>query len=289
MDKAAWRHYFSEREAALRQGEIVSETYNFNEPPVDVFRILKRERRLIHAVGDDFGNAFDGRIRYVGNRFLLCCNTRYDKWQHSGKHHSRVVFSIAHELGHYFLDHHRRCLVANQVAHDSFSEFSSHKLIEAEADHFASGLLMPSRLMKPQINQSNFPDLDAIRSVRKSFDVSLTGLLARWTQLSDFPCATIATRNGKIEFGWTSEAFQNLGCFKARRGHTPECKYFRQFVAGNKPVTGYAEGEGTGSTDYWIELARHEFTTSEMYFAIPHTGLIWVFVCCDETDISGDD
>ncbi|MCA9036844.1 MAG: ImmA/IrrE family metallo-endopeptidase [Planctomycetaceae bacterium] len=290
MDRnSQWRRFYAECDVATRKGEEISLATGFSEPPIDVFRILESERQFIRAVGEDFGESFDGRIRYLGNGFLLCYNTRYNEWLPRGRNrpHSKVLFSIAHELGHFYLDEHRACLVNNRRAHNSFTEFSSHKLIERQADHFASGLLMPSDLLRPRINMDNHPDFGRVLDVRKDFDVSLTGLLARWTQLSDFPCATVVTLNGVVLFGWVSKAFREIGCYRVRRTHKPESRTFRSFVAQNSPVKEYKQKDGYSSTDYWLEYDQRSFETSELYFAIPHSKLIWVLLTCDEGELCG--
>lgn len=284
----AWRDFYACREDALRQGEEIAADFGFSSPPVDVFKILENELELVYSVGENFESAFDGRIQYVGPRFLLCYNTKYDRWPHSGKHHSKVVFTIAHELGHFYLERHRRYLVRNLKPHNSFAEFSSEKLIEAEADHFACGLLMPSTLMRRLVNSSNFPTIGDIKDNRRKFEVSLTSFLARWTQLSDFPCATIATSGGEVLFGWTSQRWHELGCYRVRRGHRPEARYFQRFCSSNSPVEIYREGEGLGSIDYWLDWDRGSINTVEFYFAIPHSNQIWVLLFCDETELMDD-
>jgi len=283
-----WKLFYASRELAQRKGEEIADAYDCVSAPVDVFKILAAERSLIHAVGEDFGNAFDGRIRFVGPRFLLCFNTKYDQWPHTGRHHSKVRFSIAHELGHFFLDKHRQCLVTNRQPHDSFVEFTAHSLVESEADHFACGLLMPASLLRKRVNAVNFPTISDMMDARRSFDVSLTGMLVRWAQLSDFPCATIATSGGRILFGWVSEAFRNLGCFRVRKSHLPECRYFERFVSANKPVQTYRQGEGSGSTDYWLDWDDKTVDTAEHYFAIPHSNQIWVHLTVDENELMDD-
>lgn len=53
-------------------------------------------------------------------------------------------FTLAHELGHYFIDQHRRGLEEGKVrSHGSVVEFESELPIEQEADTFAASLLMP--------------------------------------------------------------------------------------------------------------------------------------------------
>jgi Zn-dependent peptidase ImmA (M78 family) len=53
-------------------------------------------------------------------------------------------FSIAHELGHYFIEAHATQLLVNGV-HYSRAGFFSADPFEQEADHFAAALLMPER------------------------------------------------------------------------------------------------------------------------------------------------
>ncbi len=81
------------------------------------------------------------------NRFLLLYNTKYDAYLLPGQHHPRTRFSIAHELGHYFLEPHRAYLRRTGKSHPSKGEFLSDRTIEMEADAFAAGLLMPSALL----------------------------------------------------------------------------------------------------------------------------------------------
>lgn len=286
--KAEWRSFFAESEMALRQGESIAASC-FGEPPVDVFQILREERRLIRAVGRDFGDSFDGRIRYLGDRFLLCYNTTYNKrFRKNGKNHSKVLFTIAHELGHYFLDHHREALVHNRRPHKSFTEFTSKDLVEREADHFAAGLLMPSSLLKPRINFENFPSIDSLLSLRSEFNVSLTGFLVRWVQASDFPCAVVATYNGQIRFGWTSPAFHKIHCYSVYKGYAASSSDFVAFLNSNSPVSRYAQATGHGETGDWLNYESKSFDTSEFYFAIPHTGYVWAFLMCDERDFVDD-
>jgi len=53
-------------------------------------------------------------------------------------------FSIAHELGHYFLEGHIDHILPKDGVHESHAGFVSADPYELEADQFAGGLLMPS-------------------------------------------------------------------------------------------------------------------------------------------------
>ncbi|WP_146564539.1 ImmA/IrrE family metallo-endopeptidase [Posidoniimonas corsicana] len=272
------------RERATLEGEAVAEALGCDTPPIDPFDVVRRERRLIHAEGDDFGDAFDGRIRYLGRRFLIAYNTCYDRWPHQGKHHSKVLFTVAHELGHFYLPEHRRRLVTSRRAHDSFTEFVADRQIEQEADAFAAGLLMPKQLLRRFVNAENFPTIERIKEVRNLFSVSLTGLLVRWTQLSDFPCLTVAARGDEILFGWASESLRSQGVWGVRRGERAVGKEFQSFVRHSQTGGGYRESKANGALYSWAEHEGRRLLTQEHYFYIPHTGMSWCLVMADEQD-----
>ena len=77
-------------------------------------------------------------------------------------HLFRQRFSLAHELGHYFLDHPD---AEEEIPDEENSSLFS--LYEKEADEFAGELLFPKNLLK-QLFKKN-PDID---SLRNKFQVS---------------------------------------------------------------------------------------------------------------------
>lgn len=284
----SWKLYYASLDSASKEGECIARTYGFSEPPVDPFSIVREEKELIYAEGYDFGNAFDGRIKYVGPRFLISYNTRYNSWDHSGDFHSKILFTIAHELGHFFLPKHREYLVGSKRAHGSFSEFTANPLVEKQADFFASGLLMPGFLLRRAINQQNFVSLMEFLNIRRQFQVSLTGMMVRWVQLSDFPCATIAIRNGKILYGWLSKTLREHGAWRLRKGAKIRGRNALEFVDGDPQVNRFRKGEGSGAMFNWIDFDNRRLPTQEFYFAIPHSQTTWVLAIADENDLTAD-
>lgn len=100
--------------------------------PLDV---VKAESPFLKAAGADLKNRYDGQFEYhpKKKRFLLSFNTKYDRGCAPGEHHPRTRFSIAHELGHYYLATHRAFLMRTGVAHPSSSEFRTNVFVEREA------------------------------------------------------------------------------------------------------------------------------------------------------------
>src|SRR3972149_5886641 len=60
-------------------------------------------------------------------------------------------FSIAHELGHYFIEGHPEALLTSGI-HQSRADFVSDDPFEQEADIFAAALLMPEAPSRKAIN-----------------------------------------------------------------------------------------------------------------------------------------
>ena len=195
------------------------------------------------------------------------------------------MFTIGHELGHFFLPKHRQYLVQSGKSHGSFSEFTSDPAVEQQADFFATGLLMPAYLLRPIVNAQNFVTRERFHQTRKLFEVSLTGMLVRWTQLSDFPCATIAIKDGVVQYGWVSSALRQRGMFRIRRGERATCKAAKSFITDDISATRYREDSGSGTMANWIDFDEYRLSTEEHYFAIPHSGTVWVLITADEKDL----
>lgn len=165
--------------------------------PIDPLAIIRSEMPLLRAGGRDFGKRFDGKLEYnrKKNCFLLFFNTKYDSTP--GNHHPRTRFSIAHELGHYFLDKHHTYLMRSQKSHPSKGEFHSDNLVEKEADSFAASILLPTRLARPIINKHEL-SVDRIIQIADHFNASFVSTTFRCVALSDFPCAVAGIRGGEV-------------------------------------------------------------------------------------------
>jgi hypothetical protein len=115
-------------------------------------------------------------------------------------------FTIAHELGHYVLRHPARSLVelCDPLARDQ-DWSASHEL---EANAFASELLMPAQLVRPQcigVAASLAPALQ----IAHRFGVSPRTAAIRFTELTDAPCAAVLSAGGVVRWTVRSGAFRS--------------------------------------------------------------------------------
>ena len=283
----SWKLEQAQFDKAAEFAETLTETLGFAAPPVDPFRFIASEGKRIRAFGDDFANAFDGRLEYHKSSFLLFYNTKYDAWDHLGSHHPKVLFTICHELGHYFLEKHRIFLMGGGGAHGSHTEFESENVVEREADFFATGLLMPHYLLRRRVN-ANPPTVEAVYAARDDFQVSLTSMMIRWVQLCDFPCAVASVKGRHIQWGFTSTGFKRIGGWRIKRGEEMSSRQARDFLQIDPTLSTYRTGDGWSVADRWIDFHQPQLEVHEDYVVIPSTQKMLVFLTADERDLEGD-
>ena len=84
----------------------------------------------------NYGDAFDGMLEHLNGRFHVYANLNRLRTRDSG----RARFTLAHELGHYYIDDHRRALQSGSTPrHASQTDFQSKNPVEVEADHVPQG------------------------------------------------------------------------------------------------------------------------------------------------------
>ena len=161
----------------------------------------------------NYGEAFDGMLEHAGGRFHVFCNVD----RVGPRDAPRARFTLAHELGHYYIDEHRNALLAGRApAHGSQCDHESPILAEREADHFAANLLMPAGRFAPKAKAAT-PGLEGVLRLAGAFGTSLTSTAIRYAACDPLPCAA-------IKWDWSGAAWKVLssGAFQMRFGRTVE-------------------------------------------------------------------
>lgn len=179
--------------------EEVGNTY-CPDGPVDPLMIARR-KRITYSFGD-YGDAFDGMLEYRRGRFHIYAST-----PRLGPPDSpRARFTVAHELGHYFIDEHRHALAAGRVApHPSLCDFESGILAEEEADHFASHLLMPEKRFR-RTAASQPRGLSGVLALAEAYQTPITSTAFRFAGTDLFPCVVIKWMCRRHEWRWFSSS-----------------------------------------------------------------------------------
>ena len=124
-----------------------------------------------------YGAEFDGIIDYTERGFHIRCNL--DRENLPGSPRGR--FTLAHELGHYFIDDHRTEIMATGgELHPSICEIpKGQSRREQESNLFASNLLMPPKRYAAFVRKAR-KRLSGIVDVAGKFKVSLTCAAIRY-------------------------------------------------------------------------------------------------------------
>ena len=288
--KMEWAEMQNRQQKAVDRAAEVLEALKIASAPIDPLAIVDSEKPLLCAMGGDFRNRFDGQLEYhrSKNRFVLFYNTKYDRVP--GQHHPRTRFSIAHELGHYFLDAHQAYLRRTGKSHPSKGEFLSDRNIETEADAFAAGLLMPASLLGPLVNEGEMSFAD-IETWAGDFKTSITSTARRAVELSDFPCALVGVRDGRVAFSFQSQAMIDGGCYPRPRGSSLPAEAlakWQAFAGGQRlPEQGGTYARAWCQTFDNDQAANAPVT--EHYFGVPPTQTLLILLTIPEEELYPDD
>jgi hypothetical protein len=159
---------------------------------------------------NDYGTGFDGMLEARGGRFHIYCNLR----GLDGRDAPRARFTLAHELGHFFIDEHRQALLSGRVpAHKSICEYRSERLVEAEADAFASSLLMPWSRFRPAAAKGK-RGVHAVLELAHHFRTSVTATALRYVRADLFPCVLVMWSRDGYAWKWVSRSAYVAGLRK---------------------------------------------------------------------------
>lgn len=291
MTKLEWQIAEQRLERARQAAEEIVGRLNL-AAPIDPLGIAREERQSLRVKGGDFRNRFDGQLEYhrAKNRFVLFYNTKYDSGLPVGRNHPRTRFSIGHELGHYFLERHRAHFLKGGLSHGSVSERYCDVEMEREADAFASGLLLPSKLLRPIVNEDEL-SVERIGEIAEHFDTSLVSTALRSVQLSDYPCAVVGIREGRVAWSFCSTAMIAAGLYPPARG-----------ARGSNSCQRHWERMASGETGVWQAAARsidwfrtfewhdrENLHVQEQYFPVHSMGTLLAVLGVHEDELETED
>ncbi len=172
-------------------------------------------------------------------------------------------FSIAHELGHYFLEGHVDAVIGPDGIHQSHAGFSSDDRYELEADHFAAALLMPDGLFPLAVSRAG-EGLAAIEGLSALCVTSLTATAIRYTKCTDDVIAVVVSSGRRINYCFMSKALEDIaGTNRVRKGEAlpPGCPT-EMFNRDPGRVSRAERASGESDLQDWIG-GRHSVALTE--------------------------
>lgn len=206
----AWANYISRlfQEVQKITGENMYPV-RVKDIAADVSRQFFPDAPITKISGEDFKGGFEGmllRVPQTKNEWGIVYNTAI-------KSPGRINFTLAHELGHYLL--HRLDLEEDRIEcmrQDMFRWNSEYGQREAEANEFASYLLMPRNLFEDEIRGEEV-SLHLMQHVADHFAVSLTAAILKWLQFTSKRTMLVVGDNGFVKWVWSSERLRKSGVY----------------------------------------------------------------------------
>lgn len=116
---------------------------------------------------------------------------------------TRKRFTIAHEIGHFYMPHHQesifRCLARD------IQSYCSDRKMENEANEFAAEFLLPAQELEKRLLQP--PTLDTVKEISDIYGASLTATAVKVVQLTCEKVAVVLSESGEIKWFRKSESF----------------------------------------------------------------------------------
>lgn len=197
---------------------------------------------------------YDGCLMRVGDTWGILLNNLIQS-------QSRKNFTIAHELGHYYLERgqisatdHKDTVAEFVPRHRCQGEdlrgFESHRFEEQRANEFAVELLMPAPIFRADAVDLPEIGLPAIDALAANYSTSLTSTAIRYTRLSPHVCAVVLSEGGQIKYFAYSERFrQNSDCYLAKNKPLHPDSVAAQFAKGS--LTKVKERRRKVPLSYW--------------------------------------
>ena len=180
---------------ARQTGEQTAQKFGFESFPIDPFKVAQASDIVVEAKAPE-KEGMSGCIIFNddGAGIIYSTNIKNKGFQN---------FTVSHELGHYFLAGHPEQIRKTGPMHVSRAGFTQgDNSIEIEADHFASGLLMPTHLVK-QTLQKAVIGLDSILALHHDAKSSLTSAAIRTAECAPYPVAVIVSKGWEICYGFS--------------------------------------------------------------------------------------
>jgi IrrE N-terminal-like domain len=252
------------------------------ELPIDLLSLAKKHDILVEAKPET-AKGVSGMLIKVGNSFAIGYATHI-------KNNGFQRFSMAHELGHFFLPGHPEYVFSGgKLIHESHAGFVSGDKIELEADHFAAGLLMPSHLFKLEVAKHS-DGFTAIENVANRCETSLTASAIRYAELTDAAVAVVMSTGETVNYCFPSQSMKAfLGSKRLGKGSIlPKDSLTRKFNQVENNVLSAKRQDDEADLMSWFHL-DHEIEAVEEVIGLGEYGKTLTIITADLPEQDDDD
>jgi hypothetical protein len=190
--------------------------------PIDVAAIAKGyseqvfpDEPITLVEGSTFSSNFEGALKRRPN------SKEWGIFYNSSlASEGRINFTLAHELGHYLLHRSKSAEDILCQRSDMWAWDSDYGKMEAEANQFASFLLMPRDDFDEQTASFKRPEISAFKTLSERYKVSITAAILKWLEFTSRRAMIVVSKDGFIDWAWSSKPLFKSGDFLRPKQHT---------------------------------------------------------------------
>ena len=176
--------------------DILSDKGQGKKLPTSLTDLALNERLVIKPITT--GRRFEGRLELCAGKPTIFINDHG-----RGLEYPRARFTLAHELGHFFL--HRRWLHAGRAFHDAELLVGDElREVEREANAFAAECLLPEQLVERFLS-GRLLSLERVQQLADDAKASLKATAIRVAKLSRTRCCFYLEQDGLISWAAPSD------------------------------------------------------------------------------------
>jgi hypothetical protein len=249
--------------------------------PVDVKSVALECGGLL-GFGDPITKVVSADIKGFEGGLFKTAENEWTLLYNSALHSAgRIRFTQAHELGHYLL--HRSARQQFECTSDDMLEWpEDERNIEAEADKFASYFLMPINDFRSQVTAT--VDLEVLGACSDRYGVSVTAAILKWLSFTEEKAVLILSRDGFMDWAWSSSAAFESGAFFAARkrtlaipaGSLAADERFRRDLSGTfLPIRAWFQHADIGLSVREMKLSAEQYGYTLTLLMLPRIANCW--------------
>jgi hypothetical protein len=247
-------------ERKLRDAEQVAEKLVQDEGlalPIDVLAIAAA-RNIQVVAKPASAEGVSGMLIRSGDQFAIAYATHITS-------EGFQRFSIAHELGHYFLEGHPEAVFRQGEVHESRAGFCSPDQFELEADHFAAGLLMPRHLFDAAAGRYS-DGMEAVKGLAADCKTSLTASAIRYGGMADAAIAVVVSHGATVDYCFASGSMRRVRGYRhLKKGAVlPRASLTRDFNQDRENVSLAKEASDDTELNLWFHVDDEVAATEEV-------------------------
>jgi len=251
---------------ANRISSMLNHVLGFERFPVQVDEVAQEYSRQcfkdspIDRIQGENLDCFEGMLKAnkSRSRWLILYNDGVGS-------EGRKRFTIAHEFGHYILHRHQQDIFECGDG-DIETGDNNERDIEAEADLFASTLLMPLDDFRRQVDGQPI-SFDLLGHCANHYGVSLTAAALRWTEIAPKRAVLVASRDDHMLWAKSNMEALKSGAYFATRRNTIELP--SDALAHSHNAFDMADNR-TGRAQSWFSREPSSMQITEMTRAAGH-------------------